>query len=76
MVIDELHMVGDSGRGYLLELMLTKLTYVTQSPSMTPTVQIIGMSATLPNLDLLAKWLKADLYTTDYRYAHRTYIYR
>ena len=25
------------------------------------------MSATLPNVDLLARWLKADLYHTDYR---------
>uniref|UniRef100_A0A087YNZ5 DNA polymerase theta n=1 Tax=Poecilia formosa TaxID=48698 RepID=A0A087YNZ5_POEFO len=71
VVVDELHMVGDSGRGYLLELLLTKIRYIAQkqntSGSLSESVQIIGMSATLPNLSLLASWLSADLYQTDYR---------
>lgn len=35
--------------------------------SLSEGVQIIGMSATLPNLSLLAAWLGAELYQTDYR---------
>lgn len=74
VVVDEVHMLGDSGRGYLLELLLTKIQYIAQKnsardsgQSTSPGVQIIGMSATLPNLDLLAHWLNAELYSTNYR---------
>lgn len=40
--MDELHMVDDDHRGYLLELTATKLLSLEHS------VQIVGMSATLP----------------------------
>jgi DNA polymerase theta len=70
VVIDEMHMVGDSSRGYLIELLLTKVKYMSQhfsNDSNQNPIQIIGMSATLPNLELLTRWLKADLYKTDFR---------
>lgn len=41
VVLDELHMLDDEHRGYLLELMVTKLLLLRQD------IQIIGMSATL-----------------------------
>lgn len=126
VVVDELHMVDDENRGYLLELLLTKLRFAmpsadpasapgstrpgsagsgrgsrpgsvggsgspaaqTQAGSMhrtqhgltqflgsaAPTIpsqpvgiQLIGMSATLPNVDLIGKWLDAAVHITNFR---------
>ncbi|OTB18412.1 hypothetical protein K445DRAFT_19971 [Daldinia sp. EC12] len=61
VVLDELHMLDDDHRGYLMELIATKLL------SLEHEVQIIGMSATLQNIDLLSRWLNAHIYSTFYR---------
>lgn len=79
VVVDELHMVGDAERGYQLELLLTKLRYYNADNSgpddldlsvdgtLKDGLQIVGMSATLPNVDVVAKWLNAALYRTNWR---------
>jgi hypothetical protein len=111
VIVDELHMVDDEDRGYLLELLLTKLRHVCKlseqdvhavqadAPGAEPTgkpsgllseaqgksfvtqmlgsaasgasqghrVQLIGMSATLPNLSLIGAWLGAAVFESRFR---------
>ena len=61
-------------RGYLLELLLTKVRYATLADEEelggggpNEGVQIIGMSATLPNVAAVARWLGGELYETHFR---------
>ena len=61
IVVDELHMIGEPSRGCLLELLLTKIQFFA------PHIQIIGMSATLPNIAEFGKWLSAHTFTTSFR---------
>lgn len=58
----------------MLELLLTKLRYAAHSPDPDKAadaahegLQIIGMSATMPNVDVVAQWLGANLYQTEFR---------
>jgi replicative superfamily II helicase/DNA polymerase I-like protein with 3'-5' exonuclease and polymerase domains len=62
VIIDEIHMMGDSSRGYILELLVTKLLYLRIDH-----LQIIGLSATLPNIDIFSVWLNASVFVTNYR---------
>ncbi|XP_037047750.1 DNA polymerase theta isoform X2 [Bradysia coprophila] len=65
IVMDEVHLISDHTRGYVLELLLAKILYVDQKIQCN--IQVIAMSATLPNLTLLTDWLRAEFYHTDYR---------
>ncbi len=60
VVFDEIHMVDDYSRGPVLEVIITKL-------SMYKEIQLVGLSATIGNPEELAKWIGAELVTSDYR---------
>ena len=62
IVVDEIHMLTDQNRGFLLEIILSKIKFLLNDK-----VQIIGMSATLPNISDLSGWLGASLYNTEFR---------
>ncbi|XP_044259159.1 helicase POLQ-like [Tribolium madens] len=61
IVVDELHLVGESGRGSTLEALLTKIMYINAN------IQVVGMSATIGNVNDLCKFLNADIYTQNFR---------
>jgi helicase len=61
LVIDEIHLLNDTSRGPTLEIIVTMLRQVI------PTLQILGLSATIGNPQELAAWLKAELVMDDWR---------
>ncbi|XP_068152426.1 DNA polymerase theta [Drosophila tropicalis] len=65
VVVDEIHLISDPGRGYILELLLAKILYMSRKHALQ--IQVITMSATLANVELLQSWLNAELYITNYR---------
>jgi len=63
VISDEIHLIGDSGRGPTLEMILTRLKtgYVGKKP------QIVALSATISNSSLLAEWLDCKLVESEWR---------
>lgn len=61
VIVDEIHLMNDPGRGPTLEILLTILKQILKD------VQIIGLSATIGNPEELAEWLDAGLVIDNWR---------
>ncbi len=61
LVIDEIHLIDSENRGPTLEMVIAKMRC--RNPSM----QVIGLSATIGNPKMLAGWLDAELVTSTWR---------
>lgn len=61
VIVDEIHLLNDTGRGPTLEIVLTILR------TALPSAQLIGLSATIGNRDELAAWLNAELVEDSWR---------
>lgn len=60
IVSDEVHLINDSSRGPTLEVVLALLRQVTNA-------QLLALSATIHNADQIARWLQAELVSSDWR---------
>ncbi|MGQ4557092.1 ATP-dependent DNA helicase [Halobellus sp. GM3] len=61
VVSDEVHLVDDAHRGPTLEVTLGKLR------TLNPELQVVALSATVGNADVVAEWLDAELVESDWR---------
>ncbi len=60
LIVDEIHELSSS-RGATLEAVVVKMRYILAE------LQVLALSATIPNADELAEWLNAELVVSDYR---------
>lgn len=61
VIVDETHLLNDPGRGPTLEILITILKSILKE------CQIIALSATIGNPDVLAEWLDAELVVDSWR---------
>lgn len=61
LIVDEVHLLNDMGRGPTLEILITLLRQIIKK------IQIIALSATIGNPKELAAWLSAELVEDSWR---------
>ncbi len=60
VISDEVHLINDSSRGPTLEVVIAQLRKMCDA-------QILALSATIKNADQIARWLGAELVSSDWR---------
>ncbi|MBI2565095.1 DEAD/DEAH box helicase [Candidatus Woesearchaeota archaeon] len=61
IIIDEIHLLNDPGRGPTVEILITMFKHILKN------LQVIGLSATIGNPKDLAEWLEAELIQDSWR---------
>ena len=61
IVIDEIHLIGDSYRGPTLEMIISNMLISEHSP------QILGLSATINNVEEISEWINAKPVVSTWR---------
>ena len=61
LVVDEVHLIDSPDRGPTLEMVIAKMRF------RNPHLQIIALSATIGNPGVLARWMDAELVTSEWR---------
>jgi len=61
IIIDEAHLLGDPSRGPTLEMILSKIKMAEHRP------QIICLSATVANPEIISKWLDIGIVSSEWR---------
>jgi helicase len=61
LIADEIHLIDDISRGPTLEIVITRLKRLLKN------IKIFALSATVPNSEEIASWLRAKLIYSDFR---------
>ena len=70
VIIDEVHMMSDPKRGYMLEILMNKLLFMQCAGHVD--LQLIAISATLPNIDDFVKYTNSVKFVGTHRPNHLT----
>ncbi|MHA2297945.1 MAG: DEAD/DEAH box helicase [Candidatus Hodarchaeales archaeon] len=61
VILDECHIIDDFSRGPTLETLIVKIR------RLNPKIQLLGLSATIPNADEIARWMGALMVSSEWR---------
>ncbi|KMZ91371.1 helicase [Plasmodium vivax Mauritania I] len=75
-IIDEIHYINDTQRGFFIESLLTKIKYIQRNCESVFNIRAYGFSATLSNVDQIGEWLDAKVHVSKEKLQKIKYLYK